>query len=289
MCQTFSYSRYVGLRLNSLALFFGFVFTGHTRQGLKCRVCKLNVHVDCQEKMGRCQPKSRLLRRQKSTSEIETRIQEPMPDEESEYALCIHKTAFWGNSQSLCVEFQASDLRIICIFKILLILCKRKEFHIISVSLSLLRRPGFNPREVRVRFVVNGVSLGKVNLQISLTNYHSTIVPLSCYLRLRPNYQRTQTQPQGKKNIHVRVFASPPPPVKFLKKLYIFFWCRSEYETTVESQKFMKWLVNYTSVMCSILWGILHVYDVSAVCSIPSVSSFVITISTYLFILMKWW
>ncbi|PNF14474.1 hypothetical protein B7P43_G00822 [Cryptotermes secundus] len=58
------------------------VLRGHTRQGLKCRVCKLNVHVDCQEKVGRCQPKSRLLRRQKSTSEIETRIQEPLPDEE---------------------------------------------------------------------------------------------------------------------------------------------------------------------------------------------------------------
>uniref|UniRef100_A0A1V1FKT3 Putative cysteine-rich protein 13 n=1 Tax=Reticulitermes speratus TaxID=60591 RepID=A0A1V1FKT3_9NEOP len=59
------------------------VLRGHTRQGLKCRICKLNVHVDCQEKVGRCQPKSRLLRRQKSTSEIETRIQEPIPDEES--------------------------------------------------------------------------------------------------------------------------------------------------------------------------------------------------------------
>ncbi|GFG36671.1 hypothetical protein Cfor_11011, partial [Coptotermes formosanus] len=58
------------------------VLRGHTRQGLKCRICKLNVHVDCQEKVGRCQPKSRLLRRQKSTSEIETRIQEPIPDEE---------------------------------------------------------------------------------------------------------------------------------------------------------------------------------------------------------------
>ncbi|KAG8231649.1 hypothetical protein J437_LFUL013144 [Ladona fulva] len=47
---------------------------GHTRQGLKCRICKLNVHVDCQEKAlgSKCQAKSRLLRRQKSTSEIET-------------------------------------------------------------------------------------------------------------------------------------------------------------------------------------------------------------------------
>lgn len=48
---------------------------GHTRQGLKCRVCKMNVHLDCQEKVTtRCQVKSRLLRRQKSTSEIETKM-----------------------------------------------------------------------------------------------------------------------------------------------------------------------------------------------------------------------
>lgn len=58
------------------------VLRGHTRQGLKCRNCKLNVHVDCQDKLGRCQPKSRLLRRQKSTSEIETRLPDP-PEEES--------------------------------------------------------------------------------------------------------------------------------------------------------------------------------------------------------------
>ncbi|VVC41251.1 SH3 domain,Protein kinase C-like, phorbol ester/diacylglycerol-binding domain [Cinara cedri] len=51
------------------------VLRGHTRQGLKCRVCKMNVHLDCQEKVtNRCQVKSRLLRRQKSTSEIETKM-----------------------------------------------------------------------------------------------------------------------------------------------------------------------------------------------------------------------
>lgn len=57
------------------------VLRGHTRQGLKCRTCKLNVHADCQDKLGRCQPKSRLLRRQKSTSEIETRLAEPLDEE----------------------------------------------------------------------------------------------------------------------------------------------------------------------------------------------------------------
>lgn len=62
---------------------------GHTRQGLKCRVCKLNVHVDCQEKVGKCQSKSRLLRRQKSTSEIETKVPETTVEEESK---SVHST-----------------------------------------------------------------------------------------------------------------------------------------------------------------------------------------------------
>lgn len=37
-------------------------------------MCKTNVHADCQEKVGKCQPKTRLLRRQRSTSELETRL-----------------------------------------------------------------------------------------------------------------------------------------------------------------------------------------------------------------------
>ncbi|XP_069188579.1 uncharacterized protein Stacl isoform X5 [Procambarus clarkii] len=49
------------------------ILRGHSRQGLKCRMCKTNVHVECQEQVGKCQPKSRLLRRQRSTSEIESK------------------------------------------------------------------------------------------------------------------------------------------------------------------------------------------------------------------------
>ena len=43
---------------------------GHSRQGWKCRLCKINVHTDCKNGVGRCTPKSRLLRRQKSGSEL---------------------------------------------------------------------------------------------------------------------------------------------------------------------------------------------------------------------------
>ncbi|EEC02528.1 stac, putative [Ixodes scapularis] len=55
---------------------------GHVRQGLKCKLCKYNVHNECQEKAGRCQPKPRLLRRQRSASEIETKIIPAEPEEE---------------------------------------------------------------------------------------------------------------------------------------------------------------------------------------------------------------
>ncbi|CAF4897742.1 unnamed protein product [Pieris macdunnoughi] len=59
------------------------VLRGHTRQGLRCRICKMNVHTDCMPQVGKCQTKSRLLRRQKSTSEIEAhRIQDPGYEEE---------------------------------------------------------------------------------------------------------------------------------------------------------------------------------------------------------------
>ncbi|KAJ2947057.1 hypothetical protein O0L34_g16404 [Tuta absoluta] len=59
------------------------VLRGHTRQGLRCRLCKTNVHTDCLPQVGKCQTKSRLLRRQKSTSEIEAhRIQDTAFEEE---------------------------------------------------------------------------------------------------------------------------------------------------------------------------------------------------------------
>lgn len=45
---------------------------GHTRQGLRCRNCKSNVHVDCAAQLTKCQAKQKLLRRQKSTSELVT-------------------------------------------------------------------------------------------------------------------------------------------------------------------------------------------------------------------------
>lgn len=44
----------------------------------------MNVHLDCQDKASKCQTKARLLRRQKSTSEIETRIPETNIEDESE-------------------------------------------------------------------------------------------------------------------------------------------------------------------------------------------------------------
>lgn len=76
-----------------------FSMSGHTRQGLKCRICKMNVHVDCQEKAPKCQTKARLLRRQKSTSEIETRVPECTAEEESEYCVCCTTCACYCHVQ----------------------------------------------------------------------------------------------------------------------------------------------------------------------------------------------
>ncbi|XP_028038610.1 uncharacterized protein LOC114249293 isoform X6 [Bombyx mandarina] len=63
------------------------VLRGHTRQGLRCRLCKMNVHTDCMPQVGKCQTKSRLLRRQKSTSEIEShRVQETAFEDETPHS-----------------------------------------------------------------------------------------------------------------------------------------------------------------------------------------------------------
>ncbi|XP_067135892.1 protein vav isoform X5 [Centruroides vittatus] len=59
------------------------ILRGHVRQGLKCKMCKMNVHADCQDKVSKCQPKPRLLRRQKSTSEIETKMLATEPEEDT--------------------------------------------------------------------------------------------------------------------------------------------------------------------------------------------------------------
>ena len=61
------------------------VHSGHTRQGLKCKLCRMNVHPDCQDQVPKCQPKSRLLRRQRSASELESRPFDT--EDDSEYLL----------------------------------------------------------------------------------------------------------------------------------------------------------------------------------------------------------
>jgi len=39
------------------------IMRGHARQGLKCKLCRMNVHPECQEKVVKCQPKAKLQRR----------------------------------------------------------------------------------------------------------------------------------------------------------------------------------------------------------------------------------
>ncbi|XP_066244797.1 guanine nucleotide exchange factor VAV2 isoform X9 [Euwallacea similis] len=63
------------------------ILRGHTRQGMKCRICKMNVHHECQKEAQKCQTKAKLLRRQKSTSEIETRVPDISADDEKPRAV----------------------------------------------------------------------------------------------------------------------------------------------------------------------------------------------------------
>ncbi|XP_050669462.1 uncharacterized protein LOC126968458 isoform X2 [Leptidea sinapis] len=81
------------------------VLRGHTRQGLRCRICKMNVHTDCMPQVGKCQTKSRLLRRQKSTSEIEAhRVQDPGYEEEK-----LEETMSRPFGQPLCITNENGD------------------------------------------------------------------------------------------------------------------------------------------------------------------------------------
>lgn len=50
------------------------LYAGHIKQGLRCRACKANAHVDCAPLLPKCQAKPKVLRRQKSTSEIVNRV-----------------------------------------------------------------------------------------------------------------------------------------------------------------------------------------------------------------------
>lgn len=45
------------------------IMKGNTRQGLKCKLCRMNVHLECQDKVVKCQPKAKFSR-MKSGSEI---------------------------------------------------------------------------------------------------------------------------------------------------------------------------------------------------------------------------
>lgn len=73
------------------------VLRGHTRQGLRCRICKVNVHADCASQLPKCQVKQKLLRRQKSTSEIENRTE--LEEETEENDTILSSRAF---GQPLC-------------------------------------------------------------------------------------------------------------------------------------------------------------------------------------------
>jgi hypothetical protein len=136
--------------------------------------------------------------------------------------------------QSLCVEYQASALCIVFICKISNILLANFPYFVKESSILLACRWATAENRIQSQRSRCEICSKRSATRVPLTNHHSTIVLLSCYLRVPPKYQRTLTQPQAiNKNHHVRVFSAPPPPIKF-SKMYIFFWYRSEYSTTVD-------------------------------------------------------
>ncbi|XP_074593516.1 uncharacterized protein LOC141849193 isoform X2 [Brevipalpus obovatus] len=86
------------------------ILRGHTRQGLKCKMCKINVHSgECQEKAAKCQPKSRLLRRQKSASEIEAKMAFSEMEDERPSSSNLSYYDFVGSSTSISEHPSGED------------------------------------------------------------------------------------------------------------------------------------------------------------------------------------
>lgn len=80
------------------------ILRGDTRQGLKCKLCRMNVHPDCQDAVPKCLPKSRLLRRQKSSSEIETRnVGQGGQDFEDDSGFCHDESSELGPEYDMSV------------------------------------------------------------------------------------------------------------------------------------------------------------------------------------------
>ena len=61
------------------------IMKGNTRQGLKCKLCRMNVHSECQDKVVKCQPKAKFSR-MKSGSE--------MGDDESKISFYVTEQFF---------------------------------------------------------------------------------------------------------------------------------------------------------------------------------------------------
>ena len=61
------------------------IMKGNTRQGLKCKLCRMNVHGECQDKVVKCQPKAKFSR-MKSGSE--------MGDDESKISFYVTELIF---------------------------------------------------------------------------------------------------------------------------------------------------------------------------------------------------
>ena len=64
------------------------IMKGNTRQGLKCKLCRMNVHPECQDRVVKCQPKAKFSR-MKSGSEMGDDEREMSIDYICKIKLCV--------------------------------------------------------------------------------------------------------------------------------------------------------------------------------------------------------
>ena len=66
------------------------IMKGNTRQGLKCKLCRMNVHPECQDRVVKCQPKAKFSR-MKSGSEMGDDEREMSIDYVCKAARCVSR------------------------------------------------------------------------------------------------------------------------------------------------------------------------------------------------------
>lgn len=78
------------------------VLRGHSRQGLRCKLCRTNVHTYCQDKVAKCNSKTKLLfRRETCATDMVDRLRKEVQDVDTLKSVPKNQTNPKSNGQSL--------------------------------------------------------------------------------------------------------------------------------------------------------------------------------------------